>query len=104
MHVFENFLGNKKSEKYVEIVTNMLTAFEKMKCNMSLKIHFLHSHLIFFPENLGAVSDKHGERFHQDLSKFEERYRGKIMLHMLADYCWNVVRDTPETSYKRKSY
>jgi len=29
---------------------------------MSLKIHFLHSHLDFFPENLGAMSDKHGER------------------------------------------
>ncbi|GBP90238.1 hypothetical protein EVAR_100685_1 [Eumeta japonica] len=30
---------------------------------MSLKIHFLHSHLDFFPQNLGAVSDEHGERF-----------------------------------------
>ncbi|UYV73934.1 hypothetical protein LAZ67_11001501 [Cordylochernes scorpioides] len=26
---------------------------------MSLKIHFLHSHLDFFPDNLGAVSDEH---------------------------------------------
>jgi hypothetical protein len=37
-----------------------------MGCNMSLKIHFLESHLDFFPENLGEVSDEHGERFHQD--------------------------------------
>ena len=70
---------------------------------MSLKIYFLHSHLNFFPENLGAVSDEHGERFHQDLAKFEQRYRGK-MPHMLADYCWNLIRDTPETFYKRKLY
>jgi hypothetical protein len=28
---------------------------------MSLKVHFLDSHLDFFPENLGAVSDEHGE-------------------------------------------
>ena len=34
---------------------------------MSLKLHFLHSHLYFFPENLGDVSDEHGERFHQDI-------------------------------------
>ena len=27
---------------------------------MSEKIHFLHSHLDFFPENGGAVSDEHG--------------------------------------------
>jgi len=26
--------------------------------NTSLKIHFLHSHLDFFPDNLGAISDE----------------------------------------------
>ncbi|UYV67412.1 hypothetical protein LAZ67_5000499 [Cordylochernes scorpioides] len=45
-------------------------------CNMSLKIHFLHSHLDFFPDNLGAVSDEHGERFHQAISSMEKRYQG----------------------------
>ncbi|UYV80851.1 hypothetical protein LAZ67_19001986 [Cordylochernes scorpioides] len=44
-------------------------------CNMSLKIHFLHSHLDFFPDNLGAVSDEHGERFHQAISSMEKRYQ-----------------------------
>jgi len=34
---------------------------------MSLKIHFLKSHLDFFPENLGEVRDEHGERFRQDI-------------------------------------
>jgi hypothetical protein len=29
---------------------------------MSLKVHFLDSQLYFFLENLGAVSDEHGER------------------------------------------
>ncbi|UYV70783.1 K02A2.6-like [Cordylochernes scorpioides] len=42
---------------------------------MSLKIHFLHSHLDFFPDNLGAVSDEHGERFHQAISSMEKRYQ-----------------------------
>ena len=42
-----------------------------MGCLMSLKIHFLHFHLNFFPPNLGAVSDEHGERFHQDITKME---------------------------------
>jgi hypothetical protein len=35
-----------------------------MGCNMNLKIHFLESHVDFFPEKLGKVSDEHGERFH----------------------------------------
>ena len=30
----------------------------EMGCCMSLKMHFLHLHLEFFPKNLGAVSDE----------------------------------------------
>jgi len=74
-----------------------------MKCNMSLKIHFLHSHLDFFPANLGAVSDKQGERFHQDISTMEKRYQGNWNPSMLADYCWTLQRDATDTKYKRKS-
>ncbi|UYV69549.1 CLCN3 [Cordylochernes scorpioides] len=42
---------------------------------MSLKIYFLDSHLDFFPDNLSAVSDERGERFHQDISSMEMRYQ-----------------------------
>jgi len=31
----------------------------------------------FFPENLGGVGDKHGERFHQDIMTIEKQYEGK---------------------------
>jgi len=34
---------------------------------MFLKIHFLHSHLDLFPDNLGDESDEHGELFHQQM-------------------------------------
>ena len=34
---------------------------------MSLKNHFLHFHLDFFPSSCGDVSDEHGVRFHQDI-------------------------------------
>jgi hypothetical protein len=70
---------------------------------MSLKVHFLDSHLDFFPENLGAVSDKHGERFHQDISNMEKQYQGKWSLSMLDDYCWTLKRDVPQVTYSRKS-
>ena len=58
-----------------------------MGCRMSLKIHFLHSHLYFFPPNLGAVSDEHGERFHQDIMKMESNYQGKWNPGMMGDFC-----------------
>jgi hypothetical protein len=84
-------------------VSDLLTAYKPMGCNMSLKVHFLDSHLDFFPENLGAVSDEHGERFHQDISNMEKRHQGKWSLSMLADYCWTLKRDVPQATYSRKS-
>jgi hypothetical protein len=57
-----------------------------MGCNMSLNVHLLDSHLDFFPENLVAVSDKHEERFHQDISNME-----------------TLKRDVPQATYSRKS-
>ena len=69
---------------------------------MSLKINFLDSHLDFFPENLGVVSDEHGERFHQDISHIERRYNGKWSEAMLADFCWSIRRETPVENIKRK--
>jgi hypothetical protein len=96
-------LGNHKAENYHEIVSDLLAANKAKGCNMSLKVHFLDSHLDFFPENLGAVSDEHGQRFHQDISNMKKRYQGKWSLSMLADYCWTLKRDVPQMMYIRKS-
>jgi len=59
--------------------------------------------LDFFPENCGAVSDEHGERFHQDISSMEKRYQGKWNCAMLADYCRTLARDVPTVEYKRQA-
>ena len=63
--------------------------------NTSLKIYLLHSHLNFFPEILGAVSDEHGETFHQYIAEVEKKYQGKWSVNALADYCWNLMIDKP---------
>jgi hypothetical protein len=68
-----SFLGNRKTENYHEIVSDLLMAYKPMGCNMSIKVHFLDSHLDFFPENLGAVSDEHGEIFHYDIYNMEKQ-------------------------------
>ena len=64
----------------------MLSAFPDLGCKMSIKVHFQFSHLDKFSDNLGAVSDEQGERFHQDLMSLEEHYQGRWDRHMLADY------------------
>ncbi|UYV75878.1 hypothetical protein LAZ67_13001645 [Cordylochernes scorpioides] len=57
----------------------------------------------FEADNLGAVSDKNGERFHQDISSMEKRYQGKWCPGILADYCCTLKRDVPQAKYRRKS-
>jgi hypothetical protein len=90
-------LSNNKTPNYTELVQGMLQTFQNMKCDMSLKIHFFHSHLNFFPENLGDVSDKHGERFpHYG----QARYQGKWSPTVLT---YSSVRQASNTDYKRKS-
>ncbi|GBN15151.1 hypothetical protein AVEN_73620-1 [Araneus ventricosus] len=97
--IAKNFLGNHKAENYRQIVNNLLKVYKTMGCNMPFKIHFLHSHLDFFPENLGLLSDEHGERFHQDISNIEARYQGKWNPKMLADYCWILKRDITQAKH-----
>jgi hypothetical protein len=69
----------------------------------SLKMHFLHSDLDFFPPKCGAVSDEHGEHFHQDISAMEQRYKSVWSAATLADYFWMVKRDASDAEYKRKA-
>jgi hypothetical protein len=69
---------------------------------MSLKIHFLHSRLNFFPQNFGAVNDEQGKRFHQDILTMEKRYKGRWDPAMKGDYCWFLIREN-KTLYKRMS-
>lgn len=47
--VVENFLGNHKSDDYEQIVMDMVENFGKLECLMNLKLHFLNSHLDYFP-------------------------------------------------------
>ena len=101
--VCSGFLGNTRVPDYQACIEKLLKSYEDMGCRMSLKIHFLHSHLNFFLPNLGAVSDEHGERFHQDITKMESNYQGKWNPGMMGDFCWMLLRDIPEAKYTRSS-
>jgi hypothetical protein len=96
-------LGNRRAQNYEELANNLLQSYQKLGCNMSLKIHFLLSHLDFFPENCSAVSDEHGEQFHQDISSMEKRYQVKWNCVMLADYCRTLARNDSTMEYKRQA-
>ena len=65
-----------------------MQSFQALGARMSIKMHFLHSHLDYFSEKCGDYSEEQGERFHQDISCMEERYQGRWDVNMLSDYCW----------------
>ncbi|KAK3883232.1 hypothetical protein Pcinc_012433 [Petrolisthes cinctipes] len=56
-------------------------------------MHFLRSHLDYFSNNCGDLSEEQGERFHKDIQEMEERYQGRWDVNFLADYCWCLKRD-----------
>ena len=99
--VVQNFLGKYKAANHKEEIDKMLHAYKEMGARMSLKMHFLHAHLDFFPENNGDVSDEHGERLHQEIKITEGRYQGNVSPAMMADFCWSLQRDTDE-DHRRK--
>lgn len=75
--VCDYFLGNYRDPLYKDYVILMTNAFVTLGCNMSLKVHLLYDHIDDFPENLGAVSDQHGERYHQIMRGIEENHKQK---------------------------
>ena len=100
--IVKNFLGNYKSPNYVQMVTNFLQGYQELGAGMSLKIHFLHSYLDFSSSNMGDNSDEHGERFHKEIKDMEHRYQGKVIEHIMADYCW-FLQNESDIEHTRKS-
>ena len=51
-NVVKDFLRNKKADNYTDLVAELLSRFQNLGCNVSIKVYKLESHLDFFPENL----------------------------------------------------
>ena len=79
--VITNFLGKNQCEEYKKEVDELLKNFQKLGACMSVKMHFLRSHLDYFPQKCGDLSEEQGERFHR----------------------WFLKRDVVATQHRRKS-
>ncbi|KAK3880370.1 hypothetical protein Pcinc_015136 [Petrolisthes cinctipes] len=88
--VIGNFLGNHRSPKYEKTVDELMERFHQLGARTSVKMHFLRSHLDYFPNNCGDFSEEQGERFHKDIRVMEERKKV-----ILGEDGWkSLVRDT----------
>ncbi|GFU53718.1 uncharacterized protein TNCV_5048201 [Trichonephila clavipes] len=97
------FLGNKKDQNYKDLIAELLQNYKVLGGLMSVKVHFLHTHLDYFPENLGAVSEEQGERFHQDIKEMERRYQCRWNVNMMEEYCQMLKRENSQ-EHNRKNY
>lgn len=65
----------------------LLKFYKTFAYNISLKICFLDSQFDFYPTNVKAVSDEHGEQWHKYISQ-----NGNVvsvqMEGVLNYYCW----------------
>ncbi|GFT23537.1 uncharacterized protein TNCV_3510431 [Trichonephila clavipes] len=95
-------LETKKDPNYKALVAELLQNYKILACNMSVKVHFLHSHLDYFPEYLGAVSEEQGERFHQDIKEMERIYQGRWNVNIMVDYC-RMLRRKNSQEHSRRS-
>ena len=91
--VVSKLLGNTKDSYYKTIVENMLVCNEVLECRMSLKVQFLQAHLNYFPQNLGDMSEEHGEHFHQQIKSTETQCQGRWDVSVMVDYCWCLKHD-----------
>ena len=82
----------------------MLTNFHALGAGISIKVHYLFSHLVNFPENLSDLSEEQGGAVSLDIKLMEERYQGRLDSHMMANYCWSLMRNYDQQSHKQKLY
>lgn len=65
----------RNSDDSEEFVKDSVRNYNIMGCNINMKLHFMDSHLDFFPENLGIFIEKRGERFCLDIYEIERCYK-----------------------------
>ena len=76
-----------------------VTLYKAMGCNMSLKIHFLKSHLDF-SQKITAKSVANTKDFTKTLWLWKRGTKAKWTSSMLADCCWTLKRDVHEANYR----
>ena len=57
-YIVENFLGNRRSRDFEVMVEYLMPSYHKIGARMSIKMHYLNSHLDYFPNNCGDYSEE----------------------------------------------
>ena len=97
--VVTGFLGNRRVDNYKDLVEELLSSYQKLGCNMSVKIQFRVLIWTSFQRTVVLSSDEHCEHFYQDITAMESRYKGKWSPSMLSNFCWTLMHDSPNSTF-----
>ena len=91
--VCSGFLGNIRVPDYQACIEKLPKSYEDMECRISLKIHFLHSHLNSSPKPWSSewwawrkVPPRHYDDGEQLSRQIEPWHDGRLLLDALACY------------------
>lgn len=96
-----NFLGNHRNSQYRKVVYDLMKNFRQLGARMSVKMHFLRSHLNYyiFQKNVETSVENRVSAF----SKISVLWRNPIKVYenvnFLADYCWCLKRDVESAKH-----
>ena len=57
-NVITNFLGKHQSQDCEDMIQELMQNFQALGTRLSIKMHFLNSHLDYFPDNCGKYSEE----------------------------------------------
>ena len=77
--------------EYMDLVEDLLNAYQTMGHNMSFEDSFLTFQLGLHFSEFGGIEQQVWGMFHQNIYTMEEGYVGEWSQNMLADYCWNIT-------------
>jgi hypothetical protein len=76
------------------MVTDIVKSYQAVGCNMSLKVHFLDSHLDFIPQNLGTVSDDKESNFTRIFPPWKSDTKASEL-----PVCWLIIAGHLEETF-----
>lgn len=103
--VANHVLGKVIAEDWQEKIDLLMSNYQAMGCSpVSNKMHLLFKHKDKYRHYLGNFSDEHGERVHQEMHLFENRFHHCLNKEMLSECIWQLKRDTNFFTSSMKCY
>ena len=100
--IVANFLGNHWSAEHEKEIEEIQMNFRLLGEGVSVQLHFLRSHLDYFPKNSGDLSKEQDGHFYHDIRIMKDYYQDRWDVNFSPDYCWCLKRDAVIAEQRKK--